>query len=524
MRDALRPNILLIISDQHRRDWLGCAASPAAGYVHTPHLDALAARGVQMSAACSASPICGPSRMAFLTGRLPHRLGIYVNEHTLRSDVPTFAHALGTAGYQTVLAGRMHFSGIDQRHGFEERLAGDMNVSYGGAASLPRDFEQIELSGAARAATLAHPGTSSLLHMDEAIAAAAERFLAQRPGPGPNAGQPDERPLLMVVGFMQPHHPFVAPPEDYARALAALEAAHDAPRPAGARHPYEAEEAARHIAVGPEHTRRARAAYAGMISNTDRLVGRVLAAAEAHLAGPTLVIYTSDHGEMAGDLNQWGKGIFDEASIGVPLIAAPLRAGQPLAGLSLMPGMTNATPVSLLDIAPTLAAVAGAMPLPGIDGADLTSLWRGTDPERWTARCISSEICIKFPGGQGKLVVDNPAQRMVRRGPYKLLYYHPAGRAWTDPLRLVDLSIDPHEQMNLASDPAYAAVRAELLTEMFRDWDPAWVERDSAARAFDLAYTITWARQTGGHPLGTLEQWNEQQPVWRFGLPGVPRG
>ena len=517
MPDTSRPNIVLIISDQHRRDWLGCADTPAARYVHTPHLDRLAARGVRMSAACCAYPLCGPSRMAFMTGRQAHRLGLYVNEHTLRSDVPTFAHALGAAGYQTVLAGRMHFSGIDQRHGFEERLAGDMNVSYGGAASLPRHPEHFESANSARAATVGRPGTSTLLRMDEAITSAAERFLAWR------AEQRETRPLLLVVGLMQPHHPFIAPPDDFARALAELEAADDAPRPTGRRHPCEALEAARHHQPTPAEARRARAAYAGMVSNLDRLAGRVLAAAQTHVAGPTLVLYTSDHGEMAGDQGLWGKVVFDEASIGVPLLAAPLRAGQPVPGLPLVPGTVDATPVSLLDVAPTLAALGGAASLPGVDGWDMAPLWRGARPDQWTSRCVTSELCIKFPGHDGQLVVDMPAQRMVRRGPHKLMYYHGAGRPWSDPVRLVDLSIDPDEQGDCGADPAYASIRAALLAEALRDWDPDAIERDATARAHDLAYTAAWARAAGAQALGPLEQWNEQRPVWRFGLPGVPR-
>ena len=151
-------NILLIVSDQHRRDWLGCSLSPGAALVRTPNLDALAARGVLFESAYCPYPLCGPSRMALMTGRRASRIGMFVNEHTLRSDVPTFAHALGRAGYETVLCGRMHFSGIDQRHGFERRLVGDVNSSYGGGPDRERNTARWESSHSARAASVARAG------------------------------------------------------------------------------------------------------------------------------------------------------------------------------------------------------------------------------------------------------------------------------------------------------------------------------------------------------------------------------
>ena len=114
-----QPNFLVIMSDQHNRRYMGCAGDPI---VRTPHLDALAERGVLFENTYCASPLCVPSRMTFLTGRHSSDIEVWSNACFLRSDVPTFAHGLGMAGYETVLGGRMHFVGPDQRHGFEKRI------------------------------------------------------------------------------------------------------------------------------------------------------------------------------------------------------------------------------------------------------------------------------------------------------------------------------------------------------------------------------------------------------------------
>lgn len=118
-----QPNILIFLSDQHRHDWMGCAG---CDFVDTPNMDRLARSGVRFSNASCNAPLCGPSRMSLLTGRFSHRLGVYINEHTLDANTPTLAHVAARAGYETTLCGRMHFMGPDQRHGYQSRLVGDI--------------------------------------------------------------------------------------------------------------------------------------------------------------------------------------------------------------------------------------------------------------------------------------------------------------------------------------------------------------------------------------------------------------
>ena len=121
-----KPDILMIVSDQHNASITGCYGDRL---VKTPHIDRLAADGVLFERAYCPYPVCGPSRMSFKTGRYPYDIECWNNGSSLASDIPTFAHALGIAGYEVALDGRAHWIGPDQRHGFESRLVGDISES-----------------------------------------------------------------------------------------------------------------------------------------------------------------------------------------------------------------------------------------------------------------------------------------------------------------------------------------------------------------------------------------------------------
>src|SRR5690606_34795180 len=130
--------------------------------VQTPHLDALAARGARFSSAYCPFPLCCPSRMSFMTGRQASSIGVLSNHTQLGSDVPTFAHMFNDAGYETVLCGRMHFNGPDQRHGFQRRIIGDVHGVWG--SHMPKMLEILgpELRGttgpSASAVRISGPG------------------------------------------------------------------------------------------------------------------------------------------------------------------------------------------------------------------------------------------------------------------------------------------------------------------------------------------------------------------------------
>ena len=191
------PNLLYIHSDQHNPYVMGCAGDPV---VETPHLDRLATEGVQCTQVYCPSPVCVASRMAMLAGRYPSDIEVWTNNQILDSGVPTMAHAMGAAGYQPVLIGRMHSIGPDQLHGYVARPVGDHSSNWPGGGHAPAMARgSLEKAG---------PGQSSYQVHDEDVTSAVVYFLNQL-GVQKRAGQ-SEGPFSLSIGFMLPHSPYLA--------------------------------------------------------------------------------------------------------------------------------------------------------------------------------------------------------------------------------------------------------------------------------------------------------------------------
>ncbi|HVG95958.1 MAG TPA: sulfatase-like hydrolase/transferase, partial [Chloroflexota bacterium] len=366
MPDAGRPNILHLLSDQHSPYVAGCFGDPV---VQTPHLDRLAAAGTVLEATYCPSPICVPSRMSMLTGRHPSQNACWTNSHILDSGIPTFAHALGAAGYRTCLVGRMHSLGPDQLRGYAERLVGDHSPNFDGIGGPPRGLLDGTAGPARVALTNSGPGQGGYQVHDEAVTAAAvdwlnRRGVARRSAP---PGAP-EAPFLLSVGFMLPHQPFVARRPEFERYRGRVPATRY-PRPSQPEHPYISWWRARTgtEAVSPEETERCRTAYWALVDRLDAMIGQVLRALEENgLGANTLVVYTSDHGEQAGEHGLWWKQTMYEASARVPAIVSwpgVLPAGRRCRRV-----------VSALDLTATILDAAGAPPLPEMRGRSVLGL------------------------------------------------------------------------------------------------------------------------------------------------------
>ena len=196
----MQPNIIYFFSDQHHFAKSGFMGDR---FAVTPNLDSLAQNGVTLDTCYCNSPLCVPSRSSMLTGLLPSRTGILNNMQMLPSDRVTLAHSLTNAGYETVLAGRMHFTGYDQRHGFEKRLTGDITASFPGTDNEAEVYECLKgTSYQARIALeLSGKGSSAVLKYDEGVISDTCAFLRDRK---------DKRPLFLLVGTYGPHCPYVA--------------------------------------------------------------------------------------------------------------------------------------------------------------------------------------------------------------------------------------------------------------------------------------------------------------------------
>lgn len=460
-----RKNILVIMSDQHGAGFLG-ARNPA---IKTPNLDRLAAGGVTFDNAYCASPFCVPSRMAFMTGRHPHEIHVIDNDMALASHHPTFAHALGAAGYETVLAGRMHFIGPDQNHGFEQRLVGDVSPSVKGhfmnvgpfTCNAGTQYQALQNSGA---------GTTGLDYFDDEVAGATVGFLRDRRKHA--ARDAKSRPFLFVAGFYRPHSPYRVPRRYFDIYDGKIKLPNRRPIEAEPSYARRYREITQLRNASEADELRALTAYCGLVTATDERCGRILDALdETGLAENTLVAYTSDHGDMAGSHRLWWKQTFYEAAAAVPLI---VRA----------PGMDKAarikTPVSLLDLTSTLIDAAGAPALPFARGESLIPLiaGRGAGPRAQ----VYSELAPSHVSA---------ASRMVRRGEWKYIYYH----AEELENEMYNLAEDPGETTNLAGDPRLANVRDELHTLVFADgWSPERVaaEYEEVARQGELL--VKWCK------------------------------
>lgn len=350
-----RKHVILFVSDQHRGDLMGAAGNP---WIHTPNLDALSSSGVRFTNAYCNSPLCGPSRMSMLTGLLPTRTNVHNNRQALASHIPTVAHAMGAAGYQTVLCGRMHFIGPDQRHGFHERLVGDHGPTDIAFREHPLGVFDGTTGQNLRALTESGVGLSSvMLYDDQVISSAVDRI----------ASHSADVPLFLVVGLYGPHNPYVCERSRYERYRTTIPDLHLTElREFHARaHPGLQKwiETRGFLEAESEDLNRSRAGYYGLVERVDELIGRAVDAAKQRLGlDNTIMGYTSDHGDLAGEHGLFFKSNMCEGAVRVPWI---------LSGADLPRATTIETPVSLVDLAPTLLSLSGAPPLPGVDGISL---------------------------------------------------------------------------------------------------------------------------------------------------------
>lgn len=447
-----RPNLLLIMSDQHNPHIMGCTGDPL---VRTPNLDRLAASGVLFERTYCAGPLCVPSRMSFMTGQFPNDLRIWTNGGVLSSDTPTFAHALSLADYDTMLCGRMHFVGPDQHHGFKRRLVGDVSGAmigngremFGGIwnrAGCGQDYRSLLPDAVG-------PGWATYPEFDRHVTDRACEVLRQQ------SAADDDTPFAMVVGYLLPHNPYVCPRELFDEYMDKLEGKVVHEEHAGDETPALASlRQTRGTAnITPEMARRARAAYLGLTTVLDQNIGQILdALAETGLADNTAVAYTSDHGDQAGEHGLWWKDTFYDGSAKVPMIwSCPSRFAT---------GVRVPQVTSLLDIAPTLTDLAEATPLPAARGSSLrTFLETGTRPADWPDIAFAETYARE----------QRPA-RMICSGDWKLNLYH-----GYDHPQLFNLREDPTECQDLGRDAEYANIREELLARVRDGWSGEWIER-----------------------------------------------
>lgn len=440
-----KPNILILMADQ-----LTPTALAAYGnqITKTPNIDALAAEGVVFDSAYCNSPLCAPSRYVFMSGKLPSTIGAYDNSAEMASDVLTFGHYLRHADYRTILSGKMHFCGADQLHGFEERLTTDI---YPADFGWTPDWEHPDVrpSWYHNMSSVIDAGPcirTNQLDYDEEVVFSARQKLFDI------ARDNDIRPFCMVVSMTHPHDPY-AIPEQYWDLYQDDEI--DLPNVTLLPEQLDPHsQRLRHVSdmdrtpITEQQIRNARRAYYGAVSYVDEQVGSIRRTLdETGLADNTIIIVTSDHGDMLGERGLWYKMSFFENATRVPLIVhAPDR----------FLAHRVAASVSLVDILPTLVDLAfdGAAPCypEPIDGRSLLPHLQGKGGH--------DEVTGEY-FGEGAIA----PVIMIRRGHYKFIH------SPVDPDQLYDLANDPSELNNMIDEPAAVDILRKFRHEVATRWN-----------------------------------------------------
>jgi choline-sulfatase len=411
-----RPNVLFLMSDQHSFRHVGFSNRPTP--VETPALDGLAESGTVFDAAYCPVPLCTPSRMCMLSGREAQRCGAWENWLQLDPDLPTLPGTLSEAGYDTCLEGKMHLGGDHQFAGFDERPYGDLTGMAGHQTEPPMSYWEQEWHGNPSTPEDPVTGIPESLLQERNVLEESMAWLRERDRAG-------DDPWFLTASFSRPHGPLTAPRRYVERARERVTMPEVWPGPDD--HPADPGRGR-----SREEMLEDRAAYMACVAYLDEVLRDFLSLLESEgLLEDTVVVYTSDHGDMAGEHDDGGKCKPHEDSARVPMVVQTpaQRAGDADAH-------TVETPVNIIDLYPTLCSLAGVEYPAGLDGVDLARAVRtGEEPDRGPV--VSDYLTPSFGFSEF---------RMVRDGQWKYVHYPDSDVRD----RLYDLEADPEETEDLA--------------------------------------------------------------------------
>ncbi len=442
------PNILFIMVDEMKWNVMSCAGHPL---VKTPHLDQLAREGTRFATAYTVAPICTPSRYSFFTGRYAHVHGSTDNSTPPREPQVLLPCILKQAGYQTAISGKLHFIsppnidyGFDYFWSYKDEGSGKL-------PSWPEYIEEQYGKGAQKKSLQTQPFPNDPLGKDLGkltypnadsqtswITARALDFLDRRD---------KAKPFFLFVSYLDPHSPSHLC-EPYWSMYQNEYDPEGIPLPPTFKQDLSkplATNASRHGVNDPKIVKAMTAAYYAKVTMVDDNVGWLLRQLRKQgLAENTLIVFTADHGNMLGDLNRWFKGVMYEGSARIPLLMKAPAASAFAAQFNRGHVVSNI--VESIDVMPTLCEMAG-VPLPeqGIQGRSMTALVAGKAGD-WKERAFAER-----------------GSSMVRTQQYKLICDDRKNAGESGEYELYDLSKDPMETQNLATDPACAGVLKDLL-------------------------------------------------------------
>ncbi len=473
---ADRPNILLISTDHWPAALLGAAGHPM---IQTPTLDSLARSGIRFTNAYAECPVCIPARRTLMTGTSPRSHGDRVAEEKPMPELPTLAQTFREAGYQTYAVGKLHVYPQRDRIGFDDVLLDEEGRTQYGVVD---DYE-------AFLADQGYPGQQFLHGM-------SNNEYGWRPWHLPEQTHPTNwatrqlvrtikrrdptRPAFWFLSYRHPHPPLV-PLQLYLDLYRQLDL-HQQP---ASDKPYMSDwidgdstfairrRQARHEGMSDVQIRLARTAFYALCTQIDHQL-RVLIGTlrEEGLLDETILLFTSDHGDMLGNHGIWAKRLFYESVANIPMILVGVDADDRVGA-----NRTDDRLVGWQDIMPTLLELAGIEVPETVEGISMV----GEERREWL---------------YGEVGENSSATRMIHDGRHKLIYYPVGNRR-----QLFDLEEDPNELRDLSDSPTYQQVLTrltELLIGQFYGGDEAWVEGGQLVGLPDRAFVAGPSKQLSG--------------------------
>lgn len=452
--DTKRPNVLFIVSDD-LNNMIGCYGDPLA---KTPNIDRLAARGVLFDRAYCTFPLCGPSRNSMLTGLYPNSTGILANAQIFRQTIPSqvsMPQAFRQAGYFAARIGKLYHYNVPKSigtNGHDDPASWEMELNPAGVDRLEEEDQIFSLLPGQFGGTLSWYASpkKDQFHTDGLMADDAEWVLER-------CAKRQDRPFFLAVGFFRPHTPYVSPkpyfemyPEkDMPVVPGVKEDQADIPPPGLGSHKKEQEK------LTDDLRRQCRQAYYASISFMDAQVGRVIASLDRlGLADNTIIVFTSDHGYHMGEHGLWQKmSLFEESSRVPLLIVAPGMAAK---------GVSAKSPVSHIDLFPTLAELCGVKTPSNIQGQSLVPMLK--DP-KVTGRGWALTQVMRGGGPARASVTTNVGSDGKRFFGYTLRTPRWRYTEWDEGRKgreLYDHEADPRELTNLAEKPEHAKTVEDL--------------------------------------------------------------
>ncbi len=468
-----KPNILFLMTDQHRGDCVGADGNPA---IQTPHLDRMAKEGVLFRRAYSAVPSCTPARAGLLTGLSPWHHGMIGYGRVARHYRNELPRMVREQGYQTLGIGKMHWFPQRALHGFHKTVLDESGraETKGFVSDYRRWFRKAapglnpDATGIGwndhRAKPYALP---ERLHPTRWTGDVACDFLTSYQG---------DEPWLLKVSFARPHSPY-DPPERFWKLYADADLPKAAVGDWAERHAQRGKPHGNSLwrgDLGPEKARSARQGYYGNITFIDEQVGRILDVLEKRgWLENTLILFTADHGDMLGDHHLWRKTYAYEASARIPML---VRWGGEF--LDAARGQVCDRPVELRDVLPTFLAAAGASFDPKrFDGRSMLDLVRGKAGGWREFIDFEHDVCY----GQSN------HWNALTDGHVKYIFHAMDGEE-----QLFDIDGDPGELHDLASDPKHARTlrrwRKRMIDHLAERGAPFVVNGDLALRPHRMTY------------------------------------